>query len=129
MKSFIVVTLLFSFLFVAVFGFLAMTGDMHNMAQCFAVALQGRECLQSASALALAGFNLDVLKLFSTAVLISFFLISFILLSFVSPFVLLFSSISQGKRASFAEIAFLPLQKQMKWFERTFHSPPSFLGR
>jgi len=129
MKSFIVVTLLFSFLFVVMFGFLAMAGDMHNMTRCFAAALQGRECSQSASALALAGFHLDVLKLFSTAVLISFFLISFILLSFVSPFILAFSGISQGKRASFTEIIFLPLQKQMKWFERTFHSPTSFLGR
>lgn len=129
MKSFLVITLLFSFLFVVMFGFLAMTGDLHQMTRCFVVALQGRECPQTVSAVALAGFHLEVLKIFSTAVLVFLALLFLIAISFLSPFVLAPHSISRGKRASFIEIAFLPLRKQMKWFERTFHSPTSFLER
>lgn len=127
MKQLIVLLVAGSLLSIVFFGFLFMTGDLHDMARCFAAALQGRECPEAASPFLLASFHADILKLFSTAVL---------LLSFLALFwaVFLFQLVFQlpaglVQRVLKAEIRFWSKKEQMQWIERHLRSPNSFFGR
>lgn len=127
MKQILTGIIALSLLSVVFFGFFVMTQDLHDMARCFAAALQGRDCPESVGFLAMGAFHLDVLKIFSLATLI--FLALLFLSAFSFPFSIFKRTEFLAQRRIFAAVSLRPAVKEMRWLERTFHSPTSFGGR
>ena len=121
MKELVVFLVAGSLLSIVFFGFLAMTGDLHDMARCFAVALQGKECPESAGFLAMGAFHIDVLKIFSIATLAALALLLLFAISFFPPISKRIESFVLQE--IFAQAPVTAATKEMHWLERRLHSP------
>jgi hypothetical protein len=129
MKQIIALLVVLSLLSIVFFGFLAMTGDLHDMTRCFVAALQGKDCPESAGWLSVTIFHLNALKLFSAGVISVIFLV--LVAIALSPRGIRDSAAPtlRERISSLDFFSFQPARKLLSWISLTLHSPTALFGR
>ncbi len=132
MKSLLAIFLIFGFLSVAVFGFLAVGHEGQGHVNCLAALSNGFTCVEN-SPIALANFHLSALKNFSTAI---FENISAIVFALVLLLVLAGVAVFRDAKISFASrtafyfenIIFSGANRIIHWLSLHENSPALAFG-